>query len=152
MPKTQTRLHIVPVPLDQANAFVKRHHRHHQPVVGHKFSIAVADEAGEIRGVAIVGRPVARRSDDGWTLEVNRVATDGCENACSALYGGAWRAAKALGYRRLVTFTLTTEPGTSLRAAGWKVIGETPGRSWNVKSRPRVDKHPLQGRFLWEAI
>lgn len=148
----QPRLEVVPVPLDQANAFVKQHHRHHQPVVGHKFSLAVADADGAVRGVAIVGRPVARRLDDGWTLEVNRVATDGCENACSALYGAAWRAAKALGYRRLITYTLTTEPGTSLKAAGWKVIGETPGRSWSVKSRPRVDKHPLQGRLIWEAV
>lgn len=149
---SQSRLTIIPVSLEDANAFVEQHHRHHRAVVGHKFSIAVADELGEIRGVAIVGRPVARRTDDGWTLEVNRVATDGCENACSALYAASWRAAKALGFRRLITFTLLDEPGTSLRAAGWKVVGETPGRSWSVPTRPRVDKHPLQGRFRWEAI
>lgn len=147
---SQPRLQIVPLPLDEANEFVRRHHRHHVPVVGHRFSLGVADEQNDVRGVAIVGRPTARRLDDGLTLEVTRLATDGCENACSALYAAAWRAARAMGYRRIVTFTLDTEPGTSLRAAGWKVVASTPGRSWSVPSRPRVDKHPLQGRLKWE--
>src|SRR5689334_18781206 len=100
------RLEIVPCELDEANEFVRRHHRHHQPAVGHKFSLAVADDRGDVRGVAIVSRPTARRLQDGWTLEVVRVATDGCQNACSALYGAAWRACRAMGYRKLVTFTL----------------------------------------------
>jgi hypothetical protein len=103
-----------------------------------------------VRGVAIVGRPTARRLDDGLTLEVTRVATDGCQNACSALYAAAWRAARAMGYRKIVTFTLDTEPGTSLRAAGWRVIHQTSGGSWSRENRPRVDKHPLQGKFRWE--
>jgi hypothetical protein len=149
---TQPRLAIVPISLAEANAFVAQHHRHHQGVVGHKFSLAVADEENVVRGVAIVSRPTARRTDNGWTLEVTRLATDGCANGCSALYAAAWRATKALGYRRVVTFTLTTEPGSSLRAAGWRVVGETPGRSWSVPSRPRVDKHPLQPRLIWEAV
>lgn len=144
------RLTPVPCNLDEANAFVKRHHRHHGKVVGHKFSIAVADEAGVVRGVGIVSRPVARGLDDGLTLEVTRVATDGCKNACSALYGAAWRAAKALGYRKIVTYTLDTEPGTSLAAAGWRLVAEVKGRSWDCESRPRVDKHPTQGKFRWE--
>lgn len=148
---TQSRLRIVPAELAEANEFVRQHHRHHRPVVGHKFSLAVVDEAQAIRGVAIVGRPVARRLDNGLTLEVARVATDGCPNACSALYGAARRACFALGYLRLVTFTLSTEPGTSLVAAGWKCVGDTPGRSWSVPSRPRVDKTPLQRRLRWEA-
>lgn len=87
MSETRQRLQIVPMDLSDANEFIRRHHRHHPPVVGHKFSLGVVDEAGAIRGVATIGRPVARRLDDGWTLEVNRVATDGCPNACSALYG-----------------------------------------------------------------
>ncbi len=148
---SQPRLAIVPLPLDEANAFVEQYHRHHVPVVGHKFSIGVADEVGTIRGVAIVGRPVARGRDDGLTLEVTRVATDGCSNACSALYAAAWRAARAMGYQRIGTYTLLTEPGTSLRAAGWHVIHEVTGRSWSCVSRPRVDKHPTQGKLLWEA-
>lgn len=148
---SQSRLRVVPCDLDEANAFVRQHHRHHQPVVGHKFSLAVADEANIVRWVAIVGRPVARMTDDGMTLEVTRVATDGCPNACSALYGAAWRATRALGYLKLVTYTLASEPGTSLRASGWKLVGETPGRSWSVPSRPRVDKHPLQKKLRWEV-
>ena len=148
---SQPRLTVVPCELAEANAFVAQHHRHHVPVVGHKFSIAVADDEGTVRGVAIVGRPTARRRQDGWTLEVTRLATDGTSNACSALYAAAWRAAKAQGYRRLGTYILDSEPGTSLTAAGWHLVHSTPGRSWDVPSRPRVDKHPLQGRMLWEA-
>lgn len=143
-------LAVVPITLEEANAFVEQHHRHHKPVVGHKFSIAAA-EGERVVGVVIVGRPVARRTDDGWTLEVNRLCTDGSRNACSMLYGAAWRAARALGYRKLITFTLPSEGGASLKAAGWKLVGSTPGRSWSVPSRPRVDKHPLQGRLRWEA-
>lgn len=141
----------MPLGLDEANAFVREHHRHHQPVPGHKFSLGVADEAGAVRGVAIVGRPVARMLDDGWTLEVNRVATDGAKNACSMLYGACRRAAFALGYRRLITYTLPEEGGASLRGAGWKCVGEAGGGSWSVPSRPRVDKHPLQLKLRWEA-
>lgn len=143
-------LQIVPCELSDANAFVVKHHRHHGRVVGHKFSIGVTDETQQLRGVAIIGRPVARRLDDGWTLEVTRLATDGCKHACSALYAAAWRAARAMGYRKLVTYILATEPGTSLKAAGWACVASTPGRSWSVPSRPRMDKHPLQRKLRWE--
>ncbi|MGE3278083.1 MAG: XF1762 family protein [Vicinamibacterales bacterium] len=151
------RIEIVPCERDEANAFVEQVHRHHGPVVGHKFALAaVADwpempTGGVIVGVAIVGRPVARHLDDGWTLEVTRLATDGTANAASALYGACRRAAFALGYRRLITYTLATEPGASLRGAGWKVVGEVRGRSWSCQSRPRVDKHPLQRKLRWEV-
>lgn len=147
----QPRLTVVPLTLEAANEYVRQYHRHHDPVIGHKFSIGVTDEERQLRGAAIVGRPTARRRDDGWTLEVTRLVTDGCENACSALYAAAWRAAKAMGYRRIGTFILSTEPGTSLKAAGWKLLYETPGKSWSVPSRPRVDKHPLGQKQLWEA-
>lgn len=142
-------LHIVPCSLSEANAFVLEHHRHHKPVVGHKFSLAVADELS-IRGVAIVGRPISRMLDDGWTLEVNRVATDGCENACSALYGACWRVAKNLGYRKLITYILGTETGTSLIASGWRNVGKAGGGSWNCKSRPRIDTALQQTKIKWE--
>lgn len=148
------RLTVIPCDLADANEFVRLHHRHHRPVPGHKFSVAVTDEADVIRGVAIVGRPVARHSDDGWTLEVNRVATDGCRNACSALYGAARRAAFALGYRKLITYTLPEEGGASLRGAGWTLIGlagKKDGKGWSCKSRPRVDLHPLQQKLRWEV-
>ena len=143
-------LELTPTTLAEANEFVAQHHRHHKPVPGAKFCIAVS-EGDTVHGVAIVGRPVARMLDNGWTLEVNRVATDGARNACSMLYGAAWRAAKALGYRRLITYTLPEEGGASLRASGWRLIGERGGGSWSRGIRPRVDMHPLQAKLLWEA-
>jgi hypothetical protein len=142
-------LMLVPVTLEEANAFVDQHHRHHQPVVGHKFSLGVAKD-GEVVGIVIVGRPVARHLDDGWSLEVTRCCTDGTKNAASKLYAAAWRAARAMGYKRLGTYTLDSESGISLRAAGWKEVASVPGRSWSCKSRPRVDKHPLQDKIRWE--
>jgi hypothetical protein len=149
---SQPRLRVVPVSLAVANEFVNAHHRHHKRVVGHKFSIGIVDEEGKLRGVAIVGRPVARARDDGQTLEVTRVATDECPNACSALYAASWRAARAMGYQRLGTYTLESEKGTSLHAAGWRVIHRTSGGSWSTPSRLRDDKHPTVRKLLWEAI
>ena len=144
---------MVPVSFSDAAAFVGMWHRHHNPPAGHKFSVGVADETELLRGVAMVGRPVARSFDDGVTLEVNRTATDGCANANSMLYGAAWRAAKALGYQRLITYTQAGESGSSLRAAGWRVVAELKERKgWTTPSRPRddrgVDRMP---RTLWEA-
>ena len=145
-------LQLVPVNFDTACRFVAMWHRHHQPPVGHKFSIGVAD--GEtLVGVAMVGRPVARHLDDGRTLEVNRTATDGTKNANSMLYGASWRAASALGYRRLITYTQAGESGASLRAAGWRILAErAPRAGWSRPSRPREDKSPVEiARTLWEA-
>lgn len=139
----------MPITLAEANAFVTEHHRHHTAVVGHKFSIAAVD-GGRICGVVIVGRPVSRVRDDGVTLEVTRLCTDGTRNACSFLYGAAAKAAFALGYQRLGTYISPEEGGASLRAAGWRKIAETPGRSWSVSSRPRIDKHPLGQKELWQ--
>ena len=143
-------LDLSPITLTEANEFVARHHRHHKPVVGHKYSIAV-NCGDEVVGVAIVGRPVSRRMDDGWTLEVNRCCTDGTKNACSMLYGAAWRAAKAMGYKRLITYTLPSEGGASLKAANWRCVGQSRGGNWNVKSRPRVDTEHQQMKFKWMA-
>lgn len=147
--QTVGKLQAIPMDLEGANEFVSRHHRHHTPVVGHKFSIGAALDAALV-GVVIVGRPVSRRRDDGDTLEVTRLATDGTKNACSFLYGAAARAAFALGFRRIGTYIRADEPGTSLNAAGWRMIGETPGRSWSVPSRPRKDKTDLIPRLLFE--
>jgi hypothetical protein len=144
------KLRLVPLDLASANAFVERVHRHHKKVVGHKFSLG-AMLGDELVGIAIVGRPVARMRDDGWTLEVTRLATDGTRNACSFLYGAAARAAFALGYRRVGTYILKSEPGTSLKAAGWRLIGETGGGSWSRQDRPRIDKHPTEPKLLFEA-
>lgn len=151
----QPRLTIVPLTQREAAAFIREHHRHHPPSRGDVFRIGVADETGRVRGVAMVGRPVARHMADGLTLEVTRVATDGCPNACSALYGAAKRAALALGWRRLITYTLASESGASLRGAGWRVLAERPARSWADSSiaRPRVDTNTATGqtKILWEA-
>ena len=151
-------LSITPIDFAEANAYVAKLHRHHRPMVGCKFCVAVSigvegDAESKVVGVCIVGRPVSRHLDNGWTLEVNRVCTDGTRNACSMLYGAAWRAARALGYRRLITYTLPEEGGASLRASGWKLIGERGGGNWNTKSRPRIDTAELlQGqKLLWEA-
>ena len=145
-------LNLQPITFEEAATFVNQHHRHHIPSVGWKFGIAVND-GHDVRGVVMVGRPVARHLDDGRTLEVTRCCTDGAKNAASMLYGAAWRATKALGYARLITYTLDTEPGTSLRAAGWREIGAAGGGSWHTPNsgRPRVDKHPTQPKIRWEA-
>ncbi len=145
-------LEIVPISLGEASAFITEHHRHHKPPVGHKFSLGCA--IGEkVVGVATVGRPVSRHLDDGWTLEVNRLCTDGTKNACSMLYAAAWRVAKNMGYRKLITYILDTESGVSLRAAGWKCVGKRGGGSWDRPNtaRPRVDKFPTQAKFLFEV-
>lgn len=144
------KLLLSPINIDEANAFVELHHRHRGPVVGAKFCIA-ATQYGVVVGVVIVGRPIARGLDDGLTLEVNRLCTNGTAHACSMLYAAAWRAVKAMGYVKLVTYTLASEAGSSLRAAGWKVAGEVKGRSWSTPSRPRVDTAPHQDKLRWEA-
>jgi len=145
------RLQLIPITLASANAFVIAHHRHHTVVQGHKFSLG-AQIGGHIVGVAIVGRPVARMRDDGETLEVTRLCTDGYPNACSFLYGAAARAAWALGYRRIGTYILTSERGVSLRAAGWRLVGECGGGSWSRKGRPRADTHPIEPKLLFELL
>ena len=144
-------LRIVPITLGEANEFVRVNHRHNRPVPGCKFCLAVAD-AGKVVGVAIVGRPIARHLDDGWTLEVNRTCTDGTRNANSMLYGAAWRVAKNLGYIKLITYSLAEEGGASLRGAGWLCIGQAGGGGWNRNSRPRIDTHPLQEKLRWEMV
>ncbi len=143
------KLHAVPMDLEGANEFVLRHHRHHKPVVGHKFSIGAMLD-GELVGVVIVGRPVARMRDDGLTLEVTRLCTTGAKNACSFLYGAAARAGFALGYTRIGTYIRADEPGDSLTAAGWRCLGERSGRSWDCPSRPRKDKTDIVQRTLFE--
>jgi hypothetical protein len=142
-------LNLTPITLREANAFVALHHRHHAPVGFHIASLAVSD--GEtVRGVAIIGRPVAITLDDGWTAEVQRCCTDGARNACSMLYGASWRVVRNSGYRKLVTYTLPTEGGASLRASGFRLIGEAGGGAWNRRDRPRVDTYPLQKKLRGE--
>lgn len=137
------RLRVRAVELVEANRFVAQHHRHHKPVQGHRFSLG-AFEGDQLVGVAVVGRPVARNGGSpSTTLEVTRLATDGTRNACSLLYGAAARAGKALGYERIQTYILSTEPGTSLRASGWICEGEAGGGQWEHSGeiQLRLDGH-----------
>lgn len=123
-------LELRPCDFQTAKAFVRDNHRHNKPPVGHKYSIACYD-GDRLCGVCMVGRPVSRYLDDGLTLEINRCCTDGTKNACTILYGAACRAAKALGYKRIVTYTRETEPGTSLRASNFVCDGKAGGTYWN---------------------
>jgi hypothetical protein len=144
-------LELQPITFEEACAFIEKHHSHHPPPQGWKFGIAVNDGEGVV-GVITVGRPVSRALDDGWTLEVTRCCTDGTKNVASKLYGAAAKAARALGYKRVITYTLKDETGTSLIAAGWKPLYDTrKNKSWNTPSRPRVDKHPTGQKTLWEC-
>lgn len=145
---------LAPVTLRQARDFVKEHHRHNSPPQGHKFSVGLLRE-DELIGVVIVGRPIARRQDDGHTAEVTRCCVlEGNKNANSVLYGAAWRAARAMGYDRIITYTLPSESGASLRAAGFRQIGMTESKAngWSVPSRPRekAQKYPEGQKVIWE--
>ncbi len=150
-------LKLIPTTLKDARLFVGRVHRHNKPPQGGLFAVAV-ESGGTVCGVAIIGRPVARRLDDGATCEVTRLATTGERNACSILYGAAARAAKALGYKKILTYTLDSEPGSSLRAVGWQKAAEVPAKaSWSVPSRPRYqvdlfgkDQRPTCAKVRWE--
>jgi len=144
------KLIIQPISFTEACTFVKKHHRHHRPPQGWKFGIAVS-KGDTVVGVAMIGRPVARHYDDGWTMEITRLCTDCTPNAASKLLGAARRATFALGYKRLITYTLASEGGTSLKASGYKLVGTAGGGSWDCPSRPRVDKHPTIQKHLWEV-
>ncbi len=143
-------LKLQPIDFSEACAFVARLHRHHRPPLGSKLQIA-ANDGEKVVAVIIAGRPVSRHLDDGTTLEVTRCCTDGSRNACSILYAAAWRSAKALGYVRMVTYTLPEEGGASLKAAGWKCVGEAGGGSWTNNTRQRADDHPLCSKWRWEV-
>ena len=139
-------LRLVPVTLAEAKRFIAEHHRHNEPPVGHRVSVGLADDAGTLVGVGVLGHPMARMSDDGRTAEVIRVATDGSRNACSMLYGALTRAAWALGYDRLITYTLPDEGGASLRASGWTEDGRTGMGDW-MRERNLTRRRPLTSEF-----
>jgi len=149
--KVKRVLKINHIELREANEFVALHHRHHKPVQGHRFSIGCHD-GDKIVGIAIVGRPVARAIDQYNTVEVTRLCTDGTKNACSMLYAACRRAARELGYKRIITYILESEDGTSLKAAGWDFAYISKGHTWNTPSRLRVDKHPTCDKKLYESV
>ena len=143
-------LRVCPMTLKEANEYVDAYHRHHAPAVGHKFSVGVRNSFGEVVGVAIMGRPVARMVDQGKIIEVVRLATQGERNVCSMLYSTAARAAAAMGYEKIQTYTLLEENGASLRASGWTREAETVGGSWTRASKPgRRQDQPLGPKVRW---
>lgn len=135
------RLMAVPLNRKEADEYIAQNHRHHGPTQGDKFRIGACDE-GKLVGVVQVGRPVARNLDDGKMLEVTRLCSDGTKDVCSFLYAKAARVAKELGYERIITYILESEPGTSLKAVGWKEDGITTGGEWGRPSRPRKTTAP----------
>ena len=150
-PKHSKHLELQPITLKESNEFIKKHHRHHLPPQGWKYGIAV-NNGKKVVGIITVGRPVARHLDNGLTLEVTRCCTDGTKNACSMLYGAAWRAGKALGYKKMITYTLNDESGSSLKGSGWVVTAETQGkRSWDTPARRRINAPTQQTKIRWEA-
>lgn len=145
-------MNVQPITLAVANNFVASHHRHSKPAVGHLYSLGLFADVLDLRGVAIVGRPVARGLDDGQTVEVTRLATDGTRNACSRLYGAACREARKRGYCRVVTYTLASENGASVRASGFTRELTIKGRQWDTPSRRRDQREaPDRVRWGWAA-
>lgn len=142
-------LEIKPITLKEANEFVKRYHRHNIPTAGGKFAIACV-ENGKICGVSICGRPVGRKLDDGTTLEIYRNCTDGTTNACSKLYGASVRIAKDMGYRKVITYTLESESGASVKAANFKCVGKAGGKKWNGRSERNYFVAPQEMKNRWE--
>lgn len=146
-----TRLHVIPLELAEANALVAAWHRHHQPAQGHRFSLGCIDGHGALHGAVIVGRPVARMAGPPRdVLEVVRLVTDGTPNACSVLYAAAARAGLAMGYRRIQTYILDAEPGTSLAASGWASEGSAGGGQWkHTDGKPRRTDQPTGIKERW---
>lgn len=142
-------LELRPCDFQTAVQFVGEHHRHNRPPIGHKFSIAVYDAGGVLHGVCMVGRPIGRYLDDGLTLEVNRCCTDGTKNACTMLYGAAQRAAAALGYKRIVTYTLESENGSSLRASNWICDGQAGGTHWTGQRYEQTEMPLGEMKVRW---
>ena len=140
-------MEIVPITLKEANGFVASYHRHHGPTAGCKFAVGLQSN-GDLVGVAICGRPVSRYLDDGLTLEVNRLCTDGTKNACSMLYSAACRIAKEMGYRKVITYTLESENGASLRASNFRFDGIAGGEMW-TGNRYRDNGVPREKKKRW---
>ena len=143
-------LSIIPLTLSQGNDLVQRLHRHHKPVVGHRFSLGAIEETGILVGAVIVGRPVARELPQYSVAEVTRLVTDGHKNACSFLYAAAARVAKEMGFQYIQTYILETESGISLQAAGWSFVKSTSGGDWNHSWRKgRRTDQPMCHKAVW---
>lgn len=143
------RLTLTPISLRDANAFVNKHHRHHEGPRAYRFAVSLRGPRDGLHGVAIAGNPVSKAQCDGRTIEVSRACTDGTKNANSMLYAAIWRAARALGYTRMLTYTMPEESGSSLKAVGMRQDGMTEGRPWDRANRPRKAKYPVGPKIRW---
>jgi hypothetical protein len=153
-------LKLSPCTISEARRFVGEKHRHNLPPQGGLFACKIVDKENVTRGVAIVGRPVARKLDDGYTAEITRCCTDGVSNGCSMLYGATVRACRALGFKKVITYTLQKETGASLKASNWKKSAELPAtKTWHSPSRPRYqqdifgnERRPADAKIRWEQV
>lgn len=140
---------IIPLTLKQANDYIQKYHRHHKPTVGHRYSLG-ASQNGELIGVAVVGRPVARMCNAYTTAEVTRLCTNGGKNVCSFLYSACARVAKEMGFERIQTYILESEPGTSLIATGWNKEVESKGGQWkHTDGKTRRTDQPTEPKTRW---
>lgn len=144
-------MRIKPITFKEASEYVNLHHRHHRATIGCKFCIGVIDDAGQLHGVAVCGRPVSRYLDDGFTLEINRVCTDGARNACSMLYGACCRIAKDMGYHKVITYTLESENGASLKASNFVYEGIAGGTHW-TGARNKGQDIPHEMKKKWVRV
>ena len=140
-------MEIRPITFKVASDFINNNHRHHKATIGCKFCIGLYDKE-KLIGCAVCGRPVSRYLDDGMTCEINRICTDGAKNACSMLYGACCRVGKAMGYKKIITYTLESEPGTSLKASNFKNDGVAGGKIW-TGSRKRDNGVPKERKIRW---
>jgi hypothetical protein len=155
-PKDAQKLYVVSCPKEKASEFITYHHRHHLPLDFGTYALAVCTPDGVVHGVAIIGRTTTQHMklpgiSNEWIMEVRRVATDGTINACSALYGAAWRLVKSLGYRALISYTLPEEGGSSLRALGWKRVDDVGGNPWGHRNQSKFDVHPVGKKTRWQV-
>lgn len=141
-----------PTTIKAAEAIVLRWHRHLKRRPKHLWAVAIEDEHGTLRGVAIVGLPIAAAMNDGRTCEVHRCATDGTRNACSKLYSLCRRVAQTMGYRRCLTKTLEEESGSSLRALGLEPLGLTKAEGWSRPSREREEPEQGGRKWRWDLL
>lgn len=147
-----------PCELAEASAYIRKHHRHHDPSQGHRFSLKALRD-GKIVGVACVGRPVGKTQQDGETVEITRLCTDGTPNAVSFLVGACKRAARALGWKRMISYTLVEEPGSAWKASGMEQTAEVKGHAWTGTyskgrlpgfEKQRSNTHPTGPKRRWE--
>lgn len=140
-------MEIRPITFRDACDFIRQNHRHHRPTVGCKFCAGLYEE-NKLIGCAVCGRPVSRILDDGLTVEINRLCTNGTKNACSMLYGACCRIAKEMGYKLIITYILESENGASLKASNFHCDGVAGGTHWTgIRNKNQQIPHEMKIRW-----